>query len=121
MATPEVDPGSTRARIVRLLVLAGAIAAGILLQGLLRARLDAIQELSTRDMLAARAELAVVLRVVGTAVFGVTTALGIAIALSSRKAQRRLGLPVGISVAALSIAGLALCWYAAAVLAACRA
>ena len=125
MAAPEIASVGRRALLARrTLVLAGAIALGLVLQHLLRARLDGIALLAERDMLAARAELALVFRVVGTLVFGVTGALGIAIAASwrhLRDARGRLGVPLGIAITALSLAGLALIWYAAAVVAACRA
>ena len=125
MATPEIAPGGKRALLARrLLVLSGAVALGLVLQDVLRARLDAIAALSERDMLAARAELALVFRVVGTLVFGTTCALGVAIAQSSRRrrdARERLGVAVGLALVVLSAAAFALIWYMAAVLAACRA
>ncbi|MEX2205900.1 MAG: hypothetical protein WEF50_06690 [Myxococcota bacterium] len=125
MAMPEIASDSKRALVARrFLVLAGAIALGLVLQDLLRARLDAIAALSERDMLAARAELALVFRVVSTLVFGVTGALGAAIAGSSRRmrdVRGRLGVGVGIALVVLSAAAFALVWYMAAVLAACRA
>ena len=68
----------------RLLVLAGAIALGLVLQHFLSLRLEAIQERSRIDMLAARAELAVLIRVVGLAVFGLTGGLGAVMAASCR-------------------------------------
>jgi len=110
--------------IRRLALLAGAIALGLLLQAVLRARLDEIAELSRRDMLAARAEIALVFRIVGSLVFGVTATLGVAITTSSRQASDprvRLRTPFGVAIIGLSLAGLAIVWYAAAVLAACRA
>lgn len=125
MATPEIASCSKRALVTRrLLVLSGAIALGLVCQDLLRARLDAIAALSERDMLAARAELALVFRVVSTLVFGVTGGLGAAIASSSRHmrdARERLGVGVGSALVVLSAAAFALVWYMAAVLAACRA
>lgn len=125
MATPAIASSSKRAALARrLLVLSVAIALGLVLQDVLRARLDAIWELSQRDMLAARAELAWVFRVVGTLVFGVTGALGVAIAWSSRHARdarARLGVGLGVALLLASAAGLALIWFMAAVLAACRA
>ncbi len=125
MATPEIASGGKRASVARrLLVLSGAVALGLLLQDVLRARLDGIAALAEDDMLAARAQLALVLRVVGTLVFGVTGALGLAIAHSSRQvrdARERLGAGVGVALLLLSAAALALIWYLAAVLAACRA
>jgi hypothetical protein len=125
MATPVLDAFGGRPLLLRrLLVLAAAIAIGLVLQHGLRARLDAIAELSERDVVRARAELALVFRVVGTIVFGVTGALGVAIAASSRHAvtsRARLGLGLGIALLVASLAGLALIGYMAAVLLACRA
>lgn len=125
MATPEIASGAKRALLARrLLVLSGAVALGLVLQDALRARLDAIAALSERDMLAARAQLALLFRVVGTLVFGTTCALGVAIAQKSRHrrdARERLGVAVGLALIVLSAAAFALIWYMAAVLAACRA
>ena len=125
MATPVLDALGGRALLLRrLLVLTATITVGLALQDVLRTRLDAIGELSKRDVLQARAELALVFRVVGTLVFGVTGALGVAIAASARHAsdpRARLGLGLGIALLVASLAGFALTWYMAAVLAACRA
>jgi len=125
MATPEIASVGKRALLARrLFVLSGAIALGLVLQHVLRARLDGIALLAERDMLAARAELALVFRVVGTLVFGLTGAVGVAIAASSRHARDargRVGVGVGFAVFALSVGALALVWYMAAVVAACRA
>ncbi len=125
MTAPGIVSGGRRGALARrLVILAGAVALGLVLQDLLRARLDAIAELAERDVLRARAELAFVFRAVGTLVFGVTGAVGAAIAWSSRHAsdtRARLGVPLGIALLVLSLAGLALILYLAAVLAACRA
>lgn len=125
METPALPSGSKRAALARrLLLLSGAIVLGLVLQNALRARLDEIADLSNRDVLAARAELALVFRVVGTLVFGVTGALGFSLALSGRRASEpraRLGLGLGVALVAASLAGLGLIWYMAAVLDACRA
>jgi hypothetical protein len=125
MATPAIASGSKRAFVARrILVLAGAVAVGLALQDVLRTRLDAIAALADRDVLAARAELALVLRVVGTLVLGLTGGVGIAIGTSSRRrrdARERIGVWLGATVLVLSAVALAMTWYAAAVLAACRA
>jgi hypothetical protein len=149
MATPELPSGALRPLLLRrLLILAAAVAVGLALQRVLAARLEAIVELSHRDMLAARAELAHLFQLVGTAVFGLTGALGVAFAWSCRKpaearqfpppgllsygAHRlttgpraqmltRIGFGVGVALFAASLAAGALIWYAAAVLLACRA
>ncbi len=125
MATPQLAPSPKRALIARrVLVLALAVALGLVLHELLRQRLDAIARLAERDLLAARAELALVLRVVGTLVLGVTGALGVTIAYQMRRmrsARERFGAGLGVALFVLSAVALAMFWYAAAVLAACRA
>jgi hypothetical protein len=132
----------------RLLLLAGAVALGLLLQQVLSARLEAIVVHSKSDMIAARAELALLIRAVGLIVFGMTAALGAAIAWSCRSprtaerwpppgvlsyGQRRVvngpmartltgvGLALGLLLLAASAAGAGLVWYVGAVLLACRA
>ena len=149
MATPELPARALRQLLLRrLIVLAAAIALGLVLQRALQARLEGIVELSHRDMLAARAELAHLFQIVGTAVFALTGALGIAFAVSCRRpsealqfpppgllslgARRvttgprartltRVGLGLGVTLFAASLAGGVLIWYMAAVLLACRA
>jgi hypothetical protein len=121
----ELAPNPKRARIaLRLLAVALAIAAGLALQDALRARLDQIGRLAESDLLAARAELALVLRVVGTLVLGTTACLGAAIVFVTRRmrdTRERLGAGLGAALFVLSAVALAMLWYAAAVLAACRA
>jgi len=148
MATPELPSRALRPLALRLLVLAAAVALGLALQRVLQARFESIVELSQRDMLAARAELAHLFQIVGTAVFGLTGALGVAFAVSCRRpmearqfpppgllslgARRittgpraqtltRIGLGLGIALLAASLAAGAMIWYMAAVLLACRA
>ena len=151
MATPDLGQGSGTLRTHlrnRLLVLAGAVALGLVLQHFLSQRLDAIVERSHSDMLAARAELALLIRVVGLAVFGLTGALGAAMTVSCRNPRdaerfpppglmslgaRRvvvgpmartmtgIGLGVGLLLLCASLAGAGLVWYMGAVLLACRA
>lgn len=132
----------------RLGILAVAVAIGFALQHLLRARLDEIVELSHGNMLLARAELGSLFRIVGTAVFGLTGALGIVFAAKCRRPSEarqfpppgllsmdasrivtgpraqtltRIGLALGIALFAVSLLGGTLMWYMAAVLFACRA
>jgi hypothetical protein len=132
----------------RLLLLAGAVALGLLLQQVLSARLEAIVVHSKSDMIAARAELALLIRAVGLIVFGMTGSLGAAIAGSCRSPRtaerwpppgvlsyggRRVvtgpmartltgvGLALGLGLLAASAAGAGLVWYVGAVLLACRA
>lgn len=149
MATPELPSRAVRALVLRrLLVLGAAVVLGLWLQRILQARLEGIVALSQADMLAARAELAHLLQLVGTAVFGLTGALGIAFAVSCRRpgealrfpprgvlslgatrvttgprAQTltRIGFGLGVVLFAASLAGGALIWYVASVLLACRA
>jgi hypothetical protein len=137
-----------RAIVVRLLALAVAVALGLLLQRLLAERLEAIQSLARDDVVAARAKLATLFRVGGSALFGMTGAVGMALVQASRRAirleqfpppgswslpparrvtgprARRLAL-VSLALAAVlvlaSAAGAALSWSMAARLLACRA
>jgi hypothetical protein len=112
MATPQIGPQTGLPPVVRrLLIGAAALALGLTLHQVLRMRLDAIHALSLRDMLAARAELATVFRVVGTLVFAATGGLGIAIAASTANARdvRRF---LGLAMLVASIAGAALIWLA---------
>lgn len=146
-ARPLPNP-ARRYALTRLLVLAAAVALGLLLQGVLTARLEALEELAKRDVLAARATLAAWLRIGGAALFGSTGAVGISIGFSSCRAigegrfppsgiwsfgaarvvegpQARTFGSIGIALGALlflaSAAAAALTWYMAAVLLACRA
>jgi len=150
VAAPELQPAENAKSVVRsrLLVLAGAVAIGLVLQQVLSARLEAIVEHSHRDLLAARAELAGLLRAFGLPVFGLTAALGAAMTWACRhpsRAQRfpppgllsfgarsvvtgplaptltRVGLALGALLVSASLAGAGLVWYMAAVLLACRA
>jgi hypothetical protein len=132
----------------RLLVLAGAVLAGLVLQHFLRLRLDAIVAHSRTDMLGARAELAVLIRAAGLVVFGMTGGLGALIAASCRSPRtaerfpppgvlaigaRRvvtgpaartftgIGLAIGLLLLGASLAGAGLVWYMGSVLLACRA
>jgi hypothetical protein len=149
MAGAEVNPlRSPRHWAPRLALIAAAIALGLVLQQVLAQRLEAIQARSAHDMLAARAELAQLLRVVGGLVFGLTTAVGVALLASSRRALATSVFPppglwswgsvrrvegerartlamVSLVLAAVivvcSLAGLGIVLYAANVLLACRA
>lgn len=151
MATPGLGRGGNSLRSVvrsRLLVLAGAVALGLVLQQLLSERLEAIVDHSHRDLLAARAELAGLLQAVGLPVFGLTAALGATMAWTCRQPSRalrfpppgllsfggrsfvsgplaptltRIGLALGVLLVAASLAAGGLVWYMAAVLLACRA
>jgi hypothetical protein len=132
----------------RLVAVGAAVALGLALERALGGRLAAIEALAAQDVVAARGELALVLRVVGGLVFGMTTAVGVAMVASSRKAlslgvfpapgiwswgaKRRLEGPrartlarlsIGLAAAliACSLAALALVLYMAQVLLACRA
>lgn len=145
------DPQLARGRrfwATRALTLAGALALGLLLQHGLAARLEALQSLAREEPVRARAELAFLLRVVGSGVFGFTGVLGMAMIEACRRAieaerfpppgawswsaarivtgprARRLALAamgVAVTLVACSIAGGALTWHMAARLLACRA
>jgi len=131
-----------------LLVCAGAVAVGLVLQAALDARLAEIVALGERDKLAARADLALVIRVVAGGACALTAALGLALAYACRRpsaadrfpppglfslgARRaltgprartftRIGLALGLALCAASLAGVGCAWYLAAVLEACRA
>jgi hypothetical protein len=149
MAAPEPQiarsPGFW---LARTLVLAGAVAAGLLLQRVVAARLAAIDALAAQDVIRARAELASLLEVGGSLLFGLTTATGLSILASARRALTggrfpppgiwswgaarvvtgpraaalaRTGLVLGALLAACSLAGGGLVWYMASVLRACQA
>jgi hypothetical protein len=147
-APPPTLVRSPRFWAVRLGVLAAAVAAGLALQGVVAARLAAIQALANDDVLRARAELAGLLRVGSVLLFGLTGAVGASIALSSRRAvaeQRfppsgvwswgaphvrtgptgvrmaRVGTALGVLLVLLSALAGGLTWHIAAVLLACRA
>jgi hypothetical protein len=133
---------------MRLLVLAGAVGAGLVLQQLLATRLEAIEALARDDVVAARAELAGLLRVVGALVFGATAAAGVSILLACRRALEaeqfpppgpwsfgsvriatgprarrlaRVGMALAVALVGLSAAGGGLMWMLGARLLACRA
>ena len=67
-------------------MLAAAVALGLALQRLLGGRLEEIQALAAADVVAARRELAFVLRAVGGGVFGFTALVGASLLVASRKA-----------------------------------
>lgn len=85
-APRPTDGGSWRHWAPRLLVLAGAVAAGLALQTVIRARVDGIQALAASDVIAARAQLAHLLQVVGGGVLAITTAFGVALFVAARRA-----------------------------------
>jgi hypothetical protein len=132
----------------RLVVLASAVAIGLLLQHFLRRHLGTLQTLAQTDPLGARARFAVELRFGGLGLFGLTTALGVSVIATSFRgfrlarfpppglwawgcsrtvigpAARRMacvGLVLGSLVVACSIAGGAVTWQMAERLLACRA
>jgi hypothetical protein len=132
----------------RLLVIGGAVVAGLALQQVLRTRLDAIQDLAKTDVLTARAQLAHLLQVVGGLVFGLTTALGVTMVLGARRAlaleifpppgvlswgsahvatgeqarwRARIATVLAAAVIACSLIGLGMMLYMAQRLLACRA
>jgi hypothetical protein len=134
--------------LARVLVLAAALGLGLLLQRVVAERLAAIQTLAERDVVQARAELAALLRIGGTLLFGLTGVTGLSIVASSRRAIAamrfpppgiwswdatrivsgprttmlgRVGVVLGAVLLACSLAGGGLTWYMAAVLLACKA
>jgi hypothetical protein len=138
-----------RAIAGRLLAVAGAVAAGLALQQVVAARLEAIQALSETDVVAARAALARVFQVAAIGIAGGVGGLGVAIALSSRRALAegrfpptgalafgrgraplsgppalrlaRIGVGLGAALALLSLAAGGMLWWMARVLLLCRA
>jgi hypothetical protein len=118
------------------------------LQRLLGAHLEAIEELARSDVIAARAKLALVLRIGALGLFGPLAAFGVALALACRRAlalgrfpppglfargalrvvegdpARRLAwamLAAALALFVCSLAAGALSWKLAATLLACRA
>ncbi|MEW6273413.1 MAG: hypothetical protein AB1689_29385, partial [Thermodesulfobacteriota bacterium] len=82
MTQPTSGP---RQLAIRLLVVAGAVAVGLVLQQVVAERLEGIHALAERDVVAARGELALLLQVVGGAALALTTAAGVAIGLAGRR------------------------------------
>jgi hypothetical protein len=148
MDSTDTAAGALRSLGLRLVVLAGAIGAGLWLQHVLSLRLEALDELAKTDVLRARAELATLLQVIAVAVFGLTAGLGVAILVSCLRAAReerfpppgiwswgtrrvvsgpaarrmaQIGAGLGAAVVAASAAGGGLLWYVAVVVRACRA
>ena len=105
MAVPPTPADGTIARPraarevwVRVLVLAGAMAAGLVLQRLLLQHLDALETLAETDPIAARRQLATELRVGGLGLFGLTCVLGgWVIAVSVRAFRAAQFPPPGVS------------------------
>jgi hypothetical protein len=147
-AAPLPVAQSRRYWLSRLLVLAGAVAAGLLLQRVVAARLEEIQALSAENVIRARYELAGFLRIGGAVLFGFTAATGLAVCLSARRALAvgrfpppgiwswgaarvetgpraltlaKISLALGALLVACSAAGSGLVVYAASVLVSCRA
>jgi hypothetical protein len=134
---------------VRLLAVAGAVALGLALQQAVATRLAAIQALAETDVVAARRELALLLRVAAAALFAGVGGLGVAIVLSCRRARAegrfppsgalafgrarrvvtgapaqrlaRIGIGLGAGLVVCSAAAGGLLWYMARVLLLCRA
>lgn len=89
---PPIPPRS-RAIIVRLGVVAAAIALGLALQEVLSERLEAIAIGAERDVVAARRELGMLMRAVCIPVLALTTAIGVSITHSARCALREARFP----------------------------
>lgn len=133
--------------VQRLLLIAGAVVIGLLLQQVLSARMEAILAHAEHDKVAARAELAALIRGTITGACGLTAALGVWIAGACRapsaatvfpppgllsiaarpvtgpraRSLTRVGFWLGCTLIVASLAAIALAWYAGAVLLACRA
>jgi hypothetical protein len=143
---PSENP--RRAVAMRLLAVTGAIGVGLGLQQLLASRLEAIEALARDDVIAARAELAGLLRVVAVLVFGATAGVGVSMLLACRRALEterfpppgawsygavriatgprarrlaRLGTALAVALVGLSAACGGLMWILGARLLACRA
>jgi hypothetical protein len=139
---------SRRALAPRLALLALAIVLGLAGQHWLESYLAQIQEYAKTDLLGARAWLARVFEIGGLLLFGCTGVVGVGVLQSCRRSlvlgvfpapglwswgsavrftgarartMARIGLVLGAMLVAASAAGAGLCWYAAAVLRACRA
>src|SRR5262245_4502723 len=147
-AAPDERVHSRYGLALRLAVMAGAVALGLLAQHWLSAYLWEIEELSQTDLLAARASLARVLEVASVVVFGLTGSIGVTLFRSMRRSLAlerfpvsdlwsfgsrrqpsigpqarswaRAGMALAIALILASCAGGALGWYIAAVLRACR-
>jgi len=142
-------PGAARRLVVaRLAVLAFAVAVGLALQGVVTARLEAIDGLSRVEPVRARGEMAALLRLAGAGVFGFTAVVGLSLLAASRRALRleifpppglwswgavraitgprartvaRVGVGLSVALVLLSLAAGSLLWYAAGRLLACGA
>lgn len=148
MTTESPPARNARGLWTRIAVLALAVGAGLALQSVVRYRLAEIGALAETDVLAARAQLAGLLRVGGAILFGLTGTIGVSIVVSSRRAITEgrfppvgiwswgarvvttgpvavrmgyAGVALGAVLAAASVLAAALVWYMAAVLLACRA
>ncbi len=149
MATIAPPPGARwRSLAARLGVLAGAAALGLVLQAVLTARLETIAALADSDVLAARRDLAFLMRVIALPVLALTAGLGVAIAHSCRRALAegrfpptggrawgrtaqvmtgshalrvaRLGIGLGAALFVCSVAAGGLLWWMTYVLLLCR-
>jgi hypothetical protein len=150
MSTTAPPPGARwRPLAARLGVLAGAVALGLALQGVLTARLEAIAALTDSDVVAARRDLAFLMRAIALPVLALTAGLGMVIALSCRHALAegrfpptgarawgrtartmtgpparrvaRLGIGLGATLFVCSVAAGGLLWWMTYVLLLCRA
>lgn len=150
MASTAPSPAARwRPLLLRLTVLAGAVGVGLLLQALLAERLAAITAHAEHDVVAARRELAFLMRGVALPVLALTMALGAALARSAHGALReerfppagsrlwgrgrqvltgaparrfaRIGIGLGVALALCSLAAAGLLWWMTYVLLLCRA
>ncbi len=147
-AGPTIDAATKRAAATRVGIVVAAVAIGLVLNHVLQRHLATLQTLAQTDPIAARAQLALEMRIGGLALFAVTAALGLSIVLASRRtlqilefpppgiwswgAARRVsgpaarplgwvGIALGAALVVCSVAGGALSWEMGTRLLACRA
>jgi hypothetical protein len=140
--------GPRRATWQLVLVLAGAVVAGLLLNHLLQDHLASLQDLAATDPITARRQLATEFRIGGIGLFLLTGALGASLIAASRRARRDerfppqgmwswgarrtltgaparhaavVGVVLGAALLVCSLAGAALSWEIGTRLRACRA
>ena len=140
--------GPRRATWQLVVIMAGAVIAGLLLNHLVQDHLAALQELAASDPIAARRQLATELRIGGIGLFVLTGALGGSLMAAGRRARRDerfppagiwswgarriltgaparhaavVGYVLGAALLACSLAGAALSWEIGTRLLACRA
>jgi hypothetical protein len=148
-STARPPAARSKALAVRLGIVAAAVALGLLLQEALSERLARIVREADQDVVAARRDLAFLMRAVFVPVLALTTATGLAISRSARRSLRescfppagsrlwshgsrvvtgeparrlaRIGIGLGLALALCSLAAGGLLWWITRVLLLCRA